>query len=67
MSLVELDILVGHEDRVWCLSWSPDGKTLASCSGDKNIRLWQKEGKSEQNLPAMQTHVVISYRGFMDL
>jgi len=31
---------------VWSLAWSPTGNILASCSGDKSIRLWQyKEGK----------------------
>lgn len=34
----------GHSDRVWHLAWSPSGNLLASCSGDKTIHLWGREG-----------------------
>ncbi|RWW68202.1 hypothetical protein BHE74_00024292 [Ensete ventricosum] len=38
--------LEGHTDRVWGLAWNPaaTGVTgmLASCSGDKTVRIWQK-------------------------
>ena len=29
-----------HTDWVSGLAWSPDGKTLASCSRDKTVRIW---------------------------
>ena len=32
--------LAGHEDRVWCVAVSPDGSHVASCGGDKSIRIY---------------------------
>lgn len=33
-------IILGHEDRVWSISWNPTRPLLASCSGDKTVRLY---------------------------
>ncbi len=40
MELVEIAALEGHHDRVWHVSWRFDGKLVASCGGDKSIRIW---------------------------
>ncbi|RUS87269.1 hypothetical protein EGW08_004949 [Elysia chlorotica] len=45
-SLKEIQQLTGHTDQVWCVAWSPSGSLLASCGGDKTIRIWGKEGDS---------------------
>ena len=47
MSLDLVTELFGHNDRVWCVRWHPSGHTLASCGADKTIRLWAKEGMSD--------------------
>jgi WD40 repeat protein len=36
-----LRTLYGHQDTVISVSISPDGKTLASGSGDKTIKIWE--------------------------
>ena len=36
----EINLLTGHTDWVWSVSFSPDGNTLASGSLDDTVRLW---------------------------
>lgn len=48
MRLKEVQRLEGHTDRVWSLAWNPTTGAagvppmLASCSGDKTVRIWQQ-------------------------
>ncbi|PIA13918.1 WD40 repeat-like protein [Coemansia reversa NRRL 1564] len=39
--------LVGHEDRVWQVSWDAAGTRLASCSSDKSARIWGPIAQSQ--------------------
>ncbi|KAK3010719.1 hypothetical protein RJ639_012121 [Escallonia herrerae] len=48
VELREVQKLEGHTDRVWGLAWNPATGSagipavLASCSGDKTVRIWQQ-------------------------
>ncbi|CAL5220729.1 g2787 [Coccomyxa viridis] len=46
--LTHLQTLSGHTDRAWNLAWSPSGETLASCSGDKTVRLWTRRSPGSE-------------------
>ncbi|MEA5553645.1 NB-ARC domain-containing protein [Anabaena cylindrica UHCC 0172] len=43
-------LLEGHTEPVWSLSFSHDGKILASGSGDKTIRLWNLDNRNSIRL-----------------
>jgi WD40 repeat protein/serine/threonine protein kinase len=47
-----LDSLKGHINNIWSVAFSPDSKTLASCSQDGTVKLW--------NLHALQEAVTLS-------
>jgi WD40 repeat protein len=36
----EAATLTGHDSRIGCLAYSPDGKRLATGSGDRTVKLW---------------------------
>ncbi|KAJ3299959.1 cytosolic iron-sulfur protein assembly [Borealophlyctis nickersoniae] len=38
--------LTGHTDRVWQVSWHPTTAVLASCSGDKSVKIWKRDPPS---------------------
>ncbi|MCU0537201.1 MAG: CHAT domain-containing protein [Hydrococcus sp. Prado102] len=53
----ERNRLVGHTDRVYSVSFSPDDRTLASASGDKTIKLWGLDGTLLKTIRAHEEEV----------
>ncbi|KAL5514358.1 hypothetical protein ACEPAG_2446 [Sanghuangporus baumii] len=48
--LSQIAELTGHEDRVWCIAWNPVRPLLASCSGDKSVRVYHYNKKSQHRV-----------------
>lgn len=44
-SLAEKNTFSGHQDIILGVSFSPDGKLIASSSGDTTVKIWQRDGK----------------------
>lgn len=70
LELKEIQKLEGHTDRVWSLAWNPATgvsgipAVLASCSGDKTVRIWQ-QNPSGRSSGTWECKVVFCFFGFL--
>ncbi|OCT64354.1 coronin-7 [Xenopus laevis] len=47
----DVHVLRGHEDQIFSLAWSPDGKYLATCCKDQRVRIYEPR---KSNLPVQE-------------
>ena len=52
--------MVGHQGPVMCCSFSPDGRHIASGSGDKSVKLW--DGITGKYITTLRGHVGTVYQ-----
>lgn len=50
----KIKTLRGHGAHIFKICWSPNGKMLASCSGDWTVKLW--DGKSLEEVGVLEGH-----------
>ena len=57
-NVAEKNTLTGHQDVVNSVSYSRDGKLLASASSDTTVKIWQRNGKLLRTLTGHQDSVI---------
>src|SRR5580704_11477978 len=56
----QVGTLDGHTDLVYAVSWSPDGKTLATAGFDNTVRLWDAASRKQIRQYEGHTKIVMA-------
>ena len=56
----QVGTLDGHTELVYAVSWSPDGKTLATAGFDNTVRLWDAATRKEIRKYEGHTKIVMA-------
>jgi WD40 repeat protein len=56
----QLAVLSGHEDRVNCAAYSPDGARIVTASSDKTVRIWDADTGAQLGLLSGHRGAVLS-------
>ena len=57
----EINRLQKHSQKVNAVSFSPDGKLIASVGNDKNLIIWKRNGKSIKTIPSEDRLTAINF------
>ncbi|MEQ9358613.1 WD40 domain-containing protein [Coleofasciculus chthonoplastes] len=49
--------LKGHEDQIYLIDFSADGKTIATASKDNTVKIWQRNGKLIKTLKGYKDRI----------
>lgn len=55
--VINYTIHSAHDNSVFCLAWTPDGKRLLSGGRDAWLRVWNEQGKPDLNGPKEAAHM----------
>jgi WD40 repeat protein len=57
-NVIEKNTFAGHQDVVNGVSYSPDGKLIASASSDNTVKIWQSNGQLVSTIKGHQDSVI---------